>query len=79
MRDPTKAKIFFKTLEDIWAKNPELRFCQILANAIQESAMYYIEDQTALDLLCKFYKVDEGKPDRSLIEEIRKGEIENGS
>ena len=79
MRDPTKMKIFLKTLEDIWTKNPELRFCQILANAIQENAMYYIGDQTALDLLCRFYKVDEGRPDRSLIEEIRKGELKNGS
>ena len=78
MRDEQKTRIFFKTLEDIWAKNPDLRFCQILANAIQESAMYYIEDQTALDLLCKYYRVDEGTPDRSIIEEI-KGEKKNGS
>ena len=74
MKDVEVAKRLVKTIEDIWEANPELRFGQLITNAVREDLIYYAEDRTVLDLLCQYYKVDEGRPDRSIVEDIKENE-----
>ena len=60
MRDPKRIKRILKTIEDIWEKNPDLRFTQLIMNALNmNSDPYYIED----DVLEKSLQtlIDKGK------------------
>lgn len=72
MRDPRRIKKVLKTIEDIWRQNPDLRLGQLLGNAVPESMIYYIEDETLLDRLCLTYGVDVAKTEEvgSIVEEL---------
>ena len=71
-------KKILKTIKDILEANPDLRFGQLIGNAVPEAMIYYIEDQMLLDRLCRFYKVDEGEPDKSILEDLKTTEEKRG-
>jgi len=52
-----------KLIEKIWKKNPDLRLCQLLYNAIDNGDdfdLFYVEDDKVEKDLQKFYKEDLG-------------------
>ena len=55
MRDPKRIDPFLKTIEKIWKENPDLRFGQLIENAIRAEYLYYIEDDQALRALLSVY------------------------
>lgn len=56
MRDPKRIEPFLKTIEEIWKENPDLRFGQLIDNAIRAEYLYYIEDDKALAALLSVYR-----------------------
>jgi len=49
MRDPARIENFCNQLKLLWLQHPELRFGQIVSNAIPEDCLFYVEDDVALD------------------------------
>ena len=56
MRDPRRIRPTLDKIEEIWKENPDLRLGQLLCNAVPESIIYYIEDDTLIEALEKYYK-----------------------
>ncbi len=50
-RTRTKIKHIMKILTDLWLENPNLRFCQLIGNCFISGDMYYIEDETLIEML----------------------------
>lgn len=55
MRDPERIEPFLETIKKIWKENPDLRFGQLIENAIRAEYLYYIEDDQALRALLSVY------------------------
>ena len=62
MRDPKRIPKILKEIEKIWEENPDLRLGQLIANVVDESAIYFVEDEYLIDELKEVYKpkTDEG-------------------
>lgn len=58
MRDPKRIDVIIQGIRDLWKKNPQLRFGQLIANAVSEDALYFIEDARLLESLKRFYTAD---------------------
>lgn len=56
MRDPNRIDNFLKTIEKIWKSNPDLRFNQLVLNAIDEDD-YYLEDDESLERFKYIYGI----------------------
>ena len=56
MRDPNRIDSFLKTIEKIWKSNPDLRFNQLVLNAIDEDD-YYLEDDESLERFKHIYEI----------------------
>lgn len=56
MRDPERIEPFLETIKKIWKENPDLRFGQLIENAIRAEYLYYIEDDQALKSLLWVYR-----------------------
>ncbi len=54
MRDLNRIDNFLKTIEKIWKSNPDLRFSQLVLNAIDEDD-YYREDNEVLQRFLSIY------------------------
>lgn len=57
MRDPNRIDNFLKTIERIWKANPDLRFNQLVLNAIDEDD-YYLEDDQSLERFKHIYRIN---------------------
>ena len=64
MRDPKRIEPFLKTIEEIWKENPDLRFGQLIDNAIRAEYLYYIEDDKALSALLSVYRPADPRTDK---------------
>ena len=56
MRDPNRIDSFLITIEKIWKSNPDLRFNQLVLNAIDEDD-YYLEDDESLERFKHIYEI----------------------
>jgi uncharacterized protein YihD (DUF1040 family) len=58
LRDPARIHKIISLLESYWEKNPDLRLCQIILNAVNtanfSSSPYYVEDEVLESALRKF-------------------------
>ena len=64
MRDPKRIDPFLKTIKEIWKENPDLRFGQLIENAIRAEYLYYIEDDKALAALLSVYRPTDPSTDK---------------
>ena len=76
MRDPRRIKKVLAALRAVWKENPDMRLGQLICNAVREDMLYYIEDDTLVKALEKFYCVDTEEEEWSLIDEL--DELEKG-
>ena len=56
MRDPKRIPKILKAIEKVWEKYPDMRLGQLIANVVDESAIYFVEDEDLIDELKKVYK-----------------------
>lgn len=56
MRDPNRIDNFLETFKKIWKSNPDLRFNQLVLNAIDEDD-YYLEDDESLERFKHIYGI----------------------
>lgn len=71
MRDPGRIKKILAALRAVWEENPDMRLGQLICNAVREDMLYYIEDDTLVKALEKYYCVDiEGEKEWSLVDEL---------
>ena len=54
MRDSKRIKPFLKELEDVWKKNPDLRFYQLISAITEGKDLFYMEDKDFLKLIKRF-------------------------
>lgn len=60
MRDPERIDKFIDLLREIWHKHPDMRFSQLIGNALGFGDNYYVEDDESYNKLDGFYNhVDE--------------------
>lgn len=61
MRDPKRISKFINIAKQIWKMHPDLRFGQLILNAIDNKEdLYYIEDDKLLEKIISLYsKKDE--------------------
>lgn len=55
MRDPKRIDNFLKIISDIWKTYPDLRFSQLVLNAIDDDD-YYTEDDEILNRFLSVYE-----------------------
>ena len=73
MRDPGRIKGILAALRAVWEENPDMRLGQLICNAVREDMLYYIEDDTLVKALEKYYCVDtKEKEEWSLVDELDK-------
>lgn len=71
MRDPGRIKKVLAALRAVWEENPDMRLGQLICNAVREDMLYYIEDDTLVKAMEKYYCVDiEGKKEWNLVDEL---------
>ena len=71
MRDPGRIKGILAALRAVWEENPDMRLGQLICNAVREDMLYYIEDDTLVKALEKYYCVDtKEKEEWSLVDEL---------
>lgn len=71
MRDPGRIKGILAALRAVWEENPDMRLGQLICNAVREDMLYYIEDDTLVKALEKYYCVDIKKNEEwSLVDEL---------
>ena len=71
MRDPGRIKGILAALRAVWEENPDMRLGQLICNAVREDMLYYIEDDTLVKALEKYYCVDtREKEEWSLVDEL---------
>ncbi len=59
MRDPKRIRPFLDKIAEEWAKNPDLRFGQMVLNTVgDKNVLYNIEEEDFLEKLCKAPKED---------------------
>lgn len=58
MRDPNRIDNFLKTIEKIWKSNPDLRFSQLVLNAIDEDDYYREDDEILIRFLSVYWSDD---------------------
>lgn len=59
MRDPKRIEPMLDLIKELWTKAPDLRFLQLILNALPSDGMaYYIEDEELLKAL-KFTYLDQ--------------------
>lgn len=71
-----------ETIWLIWCAHPDLRFGQLILNAVHEDELYHIDDDKLLSKLCKCYGVDVVEPQDppvSIIDTIRKEVEKHGN
>lgn len=58
MRDPNRIDAIIWEIAAIWHDHPDLRLGQLICNIVDESVLYYIEDEEMLRCLKEsiFYK-----------------------
>ena len=61
MRDPNRIDKILDDIKKIWKENPDLRLGQLLCNVVPESIIYYVEDDTMIQAVNKFYGHEEGE------------------
>ncbi len=57
MRDPKRIPQILNRIEKIWEQNPDLRFGQLIMNAINPDYLYEIEDEILISILEKLYDI----------------------
>ena len=57
-RTPEQIKLTLAQIKFIWEKYPQLRLGQLLANVLDMSNLYYIDDNALINYLAKSYKVN---------------------
>ena len=55
MRDVDRIPVILGRLEKIWKNNPDLRLGQLILNVINESILYYLEDDVIITEIENFY------------------------
>lgn len=55
MRDIDRIPVILGKLEKIWKNNPDLRLGQLILNVINESILYYLEDDVIITEIENFY------------------------
>lgn len=55
MRDPDRIDKVLDELKDIWKEMPDLRLGQLILNAVQDPALYYIEDRALIKKIKDLY------------------------
>lgn len=56
MRDAKRIPNILGVIQKIWEEYPDLRLGQLLLNAVNESALYYMEDDEIINYLINTYK-----------------------
>jgi len=51
MKRENEIYLFMRALEQKWFKYPNLRFCQLISNALAQPDIFYREDASALDAI----------------------------
>ena len=60
MRDPGRIDKILDDIKSIWKKHPDMRLGQLLCNVIPETYMYFVEDDSMIDAVKKYYGQIEG-------------------
>lgn len=55
MRDPKRIDKILDELKVLWKKYPDMRLGQLILNVIPETRLYYVEDETLIKDLLKYY------------------------
>lgn len=55
MRNPNRIDRILNEIRIIWKQYPDLRLGQLILNAIENPALYYIEDKELVELLKQTY------------------------
>ena len=55
MRDIDRIPVILGRFEKIWKNNPDLRLGQLILNVINESILYYLEDDVIITEIENFY------------------------
>lgn len=55
MRDPKRIPKILKAIEKVWEKYPDMRLGQLIANVVDESAIYFLEDELLVKVLITNY------------------------
>lgn len=80
MRDPKRISKFMTVVKDLWRLNPDLRFGQLILNAVEADSLYYMEDDELLEKITNLYSGSEGideelnrilKLDKTSIQEMK--------
>lgn len=65
MRDPKRIPDFLERLKEVWLKNPDLRFGQLIENVFPNRpgfdkkysrSAYFVEDENFVKIIKDFYK-----------------------
>ena len=56
MRPKKRIPPILKEIEKIWKQHPDLRLGQLLLNIVGESILYFMEDETLVDIIKKGYE-----------------------
>ena len=59
MRDPKRINVVLRKIKKIWEQNPDMRLGQLIGNVVDESAIYFIEDDDLVKHLELFYDPEE--------------------
>ena len=55
MRDPARIPRLLALIEAIWLKNPDMRLCQMIGNALPPGDHYHVEDDVLIVELERLY------------------------
>ena len=54
VRDVKRIEPMLQEIRQLWEKNPDLRFGQLICNVVPEEKLFYIEDDKMLEELHKW-------------------------
>ncbi len=66
MRDPKRIDEMCEQLKKLWKLQPDIRLGQLVCNTLPQKNLFYVEDDTALEMINK------------KIEEVEKWQAESG-
>lgn len=59
MRDPKRIDEMCEQLKKLWKLQPDIRLGQLVCNTLPQNILFYVEDDTALEIINK--KIEEAE------------------
>lgn len=58
MRDPERIDKILDDIKSIWKRHPDMRLGQLICNVIPETYIYFVEDDSMIEAVNKYYNTD---------------------